>query len=76
MKKPYAIFRYNQYQDREGLWERYRKYETMDAAVQALIDLTRKPKKDRIFLYTIFPNEGQHKWVLIKDHEGLLKTAR
>jgi hypothetical protein len=75
-KKPFAIYRWNQYQGKDGFWERASAYETASAAAQALIDLTRKPKAERIFTYIILPNETQERWILVKDHKKLLESAR
>ena len=76
-KKPFAIYRNNQRADKPELWEKYRCYHTIDDATQALLDLTKRPKKTRVFLYIILPNESkQYKWHIFKDYENLMKIAR
>ena len=75
-KKPFAIYMHNHHFGREGYWERVSSYRTMDDAFTALMQLSRTPKKDRVFVYVILPNHGETRWILIKDHEQLLKMAR
>jgi len=74
--KPYAIYRFNQHYGKKRYWERCGQYSTPSAALQALMDLTKRSKKKRIFCYCILPNEAEEKWLLIKEHENLLKSAR
>ena len=82
MKKKYAIYKHNQYHssdDKRGWWELHRKYENMDSAMDALRDLTRRPKKQRIYVYTILPVLDHHKrYVLLKEEyiDELLNKAR
>lgn len=76
MKKAFGIYRFNQHYGRRGFWERCGKYETPERALQAIKDLTKRPKKERIFVYCILPSIERERWLLIKDHEKLLKSAR
>ena len=75
-KRKYAIYKFNRHYGKPGYWERHAAYMTPDAATQALIDLTRKPKRERIFVYTIGPNEGRERWILVSKHKELLDSAR
>jgi len=75
-RRPFGIYRHNQYEGRKGMWERVSSYKTMEDAFNAIRDLTKKPRKERIFLYVILPNSGRERWVLIPEHDNLLKTAR
>jgi len=76
MKRQFGIYRHNQFNGRPGYWERISKYGTMEAALDALKDFTKRSKKKRVFVYCILPATEQERWLLIKDHEKLLKIAR
>ena len=79
MKKdryPFAIYRHNRYHGRPGMWERCGRYTSPETALQALLDLTRKPKKKRVFVYVILQNTERERWLLTENHEQLLKSAR
>ena len=75
-KRPWAIYRHSRYHGRKGYWERCGEYKTPRAALNALKDFTKRPKKERVFVYVVLKNEHEDKWVLIKDHDKLFKSAR
>jgi hypothetical protein len=74
--RPFGIYRHNQYHGRKGMWERCGSYKTMEDAFNAIKAMTKRPRKERIFAYVILPNKGRERWVLIPEHNNLLKTAR
>ena len=75
--KKFTIYKHSKLRA-NNLWEVHRRYDTMKQATQALTDLIKTPKKNRVYVYTILPSLGDSMAVKINDEyvEQLLKTAR
>ena len=74
--RAFAIYRFHQYKGKKGYWERCKSFHKSEAALNSLKDLTKVSKKRRIYAYAFLPNQHVERWMFVKDHEQLLKSAR
>ena len=79
-KRKFGIYKNNDRLHPKGdIWTLHRAYPTMEQALQALTDITRKPRRQRVDRYTILPVLDPHKRdILIKEDyiEKILKASR
>ena len=76
--KPFGIYRHHQYKGTPGIWERIKWFNHPDEALQCIKDLTKRPKSERVFCYTILPVNSFERYIQIDEEhrEQLLKAAR
>jgi len=78
MRKVFAVYKNSKLQE-EDIWHVHRKYDSMEKAKQALGDLIKKPRKERVWRYTILPvTEPNIRTIKIKKEyvQDLLSIAR
>ena len=72
--KQFTIYKHNQHAGDKTLWVVHRRYPTMAQANQAYIDLIKKPKKHRVWVYVVLPTLSMSKTIILK--EEILTIAR
>jgi hypothetical protein len=77
--KPFGIYRCHQYRNPEdGIWERIKWFNKPEDALQCIKDLTKRPKSERVWTYTVLPVNSFERYIQIDEEhrEQLLKAAR
>jgi len=77
--KPFGIYRYNMHKPvKDGIWERIKWFSKPEDALRCIKDLTKRPKSERVWTYTILPVNSFERYIEIgEEHrEKLLKAAR